>query len=176
MRMRRRRSSRAWRCCRWSRAALQDDRNWLATLPVEHAPVGDLAADRAAAGTTSCCIRSACCRCRQKVAPLGIAINKFGNQAPTGATTFDLTFAGTGTEEVREEFAIGNFVRLSDSDKLSRKSFETHAQRPALRDRRQLRSTARTSRRTVTYELSYVHRKRGFTLKAGVYDAVRRRL
>ncbi len=147
------------------RAAVVDDRNWTADLPAttHHAvtlrtptlpparvllhPFGLLAVS-------------------QKVVPLGLEINKFGNKRPIGATRFDLTFAGG--EEVREEFAIANFTTMSDSDKLSRKSFEQM--------RSGIRFTPRTGTETgasvakeVNYELSYVHRTRGVTEKGGLY-------
>ena len=147
------------------RAAVVDDRNWTADLPAttHHAvtlrtptlpparvllhPFGLLAVS-------------------QKVVPLGLEINKFGNKRPIGATRFDLTFAGG--EEVREEFAIANFTTMSDSDKLSRKSFE--------QIRSGIRFTPGTGTETgasvakeVNYELSYVHRTRGVTAKGGLY-------
>ncbi len=60
----------------------------------------------------------------QKVAPLQMTIDKFGNQTPSTDKTFAMTWAGGATDDANEEFAIANFVTLSDSDKLSRKSFE----------------------------------------------------
>jgi hypothetical protein len=94
----------------------------------------------------------------QKVAPLRMAINKFGNQAPVGDTTFDITWAGSGATTAQEEFAIANFIKLSDSEKLSRKSFEPMASglRFATGD---AASTGANVDLDVNYEMSYVHRK-----------------
>ncbi len=94
----------------------------------------------------------------QKVAPLGMAINKFGNQAPSGETTFSITWSGTGAEAAREEFAVANFVKMSDSEKLSRKSFDSMASglRFATGD---ASSTGASVDKDVDYEMSYVHRK-----------------
>ena len=147
--------------------ALSDDRNWTATLPsnthhtvtlkkIEQPP------DRIVLHPFGILAVS------QKIVPFGIEINKFGNQKPGGTTLFDLTFSGGGTTEVREEFAMANFLRLSDSDKLSRKSFE------------KLRSGLRFStgdssqyganvQKEVNYELSYVHKKKGLTRKGGLF-------
>jgi hypothetical protein len=94
----------------------------------------------------------------QKVAPLRMEITKFGNQAPAGDTKFDITWSGSGATAAREEFAIANFIKLSDSEKLSRKSFESMASglRFATGD---ASSTGANVDLDVNYELSYVHRK-----------------
>lgn len=143
--------------------ALRDDRNWIAAFPANthHTvtlkkieqepdkiilhPFGVLAVS-------------------QKVAPLGIEINKFGNRRPSGATQFELTFAGGGTSEVREEFAMANFLKMSDSDKLSRKSFEKlrSGLRFATGDSSQYGANVT---KEVVYELSYVHKKKNLKFK-----------
>ena len=103
----------------------------------------------------------------QKVVPLGVEINKFGNRRPKGATKFELTFAGGQTEEVREEFGMANFLRLNDSDRLALKSFDKL--RSGLRfSTGDSTETGANSDKDVAYELSYVHRKRGFTIRGGV--------
>jgi len=150
------------------KAALQDDRNWTATLPSNtHSTVTlrttDQPPDQVVLHPFGVLAVS------QKIAPLGIDINKFGNQKPTGVTQFDLTFGGGGTDEVREEFAMANFLNLSDSDKLSRKSFESL--RSGLRF-----STGDSSKyganvqKEVNYELSYVHRSKGTTVRGGRFS------
>jgi len=94
----------------------------------------------------------------QKIAPLGLAIDKFGTQAPTGATTFAVTWSGGTTEDALEEFAIANFVTMSDSEKLARKSFEQ--MKSGLRFTfGDAASTGVSVPRDVTYEMSYLHRK-----------------
>jgi hypothetical protein len=153
--------------------ALKDDRNWIATLPANtHHTVSlkkiEQPPDKIVLHPFGVLAVS------QKVVPLGIEINKFGNQKPTGATLFELTFGGGGTSEVREEFAMANFVRMKDSEKLSRKSFEK------LRSGLQF-STGDSSQyganvqKEVKYELSYVHKKKAskgglFALVVGVFS------
>ena len=138
--------------------ALNDDRNWTATLPANtHHTVSlkkiEQPPDKIVLHPFGVLAVS------QKVVPLGIEINKFGNQKPSGDTLFDLTFAAGGTSEVREEFAMANFVRMKDSEKLSRKSFEK------LRSGLTF-STGDSSQyganvqKEVKYELSYVHKKK----------------
>ncbi|HEX2062618.1 MAG TPA: DUF6603 domain-containing protein, partial [Thermoanaerobaculia bacterium] len=146
--------------------ALKDDRNWIAAFPANTHPTVTIkkleSADKIVLHPFGVLAVS------QKVVPLGVEINKFGNRKPAGATKFELTFAEGGTEETREEFAMGNFLRLSDSEKLSRKSFE------------QMRSGLRFStgdstlsgasvQKDVSYELSYVQRKVNLVIKAGLH-------
>jgi hypothetical protein len=103
----------------------------------------------------------------QKVVPLGLQINKFGHKRPAPDTQFDLTYAGGVVSEVREEFAMANFLQMTDSEKVARKSFE------------QLRSGLKLTpddstyhgfeiEKHVDYELSYLHRKKGLLIWAGI--------
>ncbi|HEY7232626.1 MAG TPA: DUF6603 domain-containing protein [Gemmatimonadaceae bacterium] len=94
----------------------------------------------------------------QKITPLAMAIDKFGTQKPTGDTTFAITWDGGSSDTAREEFAIANFVTMSDSEKLARKSFE--AMPSGLRfTSGDSATTGVSTDRDVTYEMSYVHRK-----------------
>jgi hypothetical protein len=137
--------------------AVKDGRNWTTALPVNaqqtvtlrHTETPEDALLLHPFGVLSV---------SQKIAPLGMAIEKFGNQTPSGATTFSITWAGTGSETAREEFAVGNFLNLTDTEKLSRKSFESMSSglRFATGD---ASSTGATLDKDVNYEMSYVHRK-----------------
>jgi hypothetical protein len=148
------------------KAALEDDRNWLATLPPNtHQNVTfkkiELPPERIVLNPFAVLSVS------QKVVPLGLEINKFGNQRPKGVTRFELTFAGGGTEEVREEFAMANFQRLSDDERIALKCFDKL--RSGLRfSTGNSPETGANTEKEVTYELSYVHRKRGLTIRAGL--------
>jgi hypothetical protein len=102
----------------------------------------------------------------QKVVPLGLDINTFGHKRPVGTTRFELTFAGG--EEVREEFAVANFLRLSDSDKLSRKSFERMRSGISFTPDSTTKTGASVAKE-VNYELSYVHRASGTRIDGGLY-------
>ena len=66
---------------------------------------------------------------RQKVAPLGVTITKYGSGTVAGDTRFDVTKVMAAGDElssrqVRDEFAPAQYFDLSDSEKLSRASFE----------------------------------------------------
>ena len=67
-------------------------------------------------------------RVAQNVVPLGIKLDRFGSAKVQGANLLDIlgtTVDGEplAVEEVREQFAPGQFQALSDADKLSRPSF-----------------------------------------------------
>ena len=64
---------------------------------------------------------------RQKLVPLGIEIQKFGEALPKPEENkFDITIE-TGSKPAYERFARANFFYLSDEDKLSYPSFEEFA-------------------------------------------------
>jgi hypothetical protein len=67
----------------------------------------------------------------ERVVPLGLAITRFGEAVPSGATQFAITKfqvgkAAVGYEAVQDRFAPAQFFDLSDTDKLARPSFELH--------------------------------------------------
>lgn len=140
-------------------AALNDDRNWLAILPANtntNVTIRKLVLPDEKIIIQPFTILSV----SQKVVPLEIEINKFGNKKPSGATQFKLSITdGSATQEVKEEFAIGNFVKLKDNEKLSKKSFER------MNSGLKFQTTAETLhgvevQKEVDYELSYVRRKK----------------
>ena len=68
---------------------------------------------------------------RQRVLPLGVTIQKFGETRPIGPLRFEISAASVGGEDaisraesVKEHFAPARFFQLSDSEKLSRPGFE----------------------------------------------------
>jgi hypothetical protein len=108
----------------------------------------------------------------QKVAPLGLQIDRFGNKKVSGDTTFTVTWTAGTADDEREEFAVANFQTLSDSDKLSRKSFE--AMKSGLRfSAGDGSATGATVDKDVNYELSYLHRSRGILVRAGLIPLLR---
>ncbi|MGN6257345.1 MAG: DUF6603 domain-containing protein [Solirubrobacterales bacterium] len=108
----------------------------------------------------------------QKVVPLGMEIDRFGNAKPSGEKKFEITAGGNPPDEMREEFAIANFVTLSDDQKLARKSFEQ--MKSGLRfGTGEAAETGATVHKDVDYELSYVHRHRGITIRAGLLSLLK---
>lgn len=67
----------------------------------------------------------------QKVVPLDISIEKFGTQNPSDFTRFHLDMVDDQEEDiadtpVKEEFAPDSFFKLTESERLSRPSFEKY--------------------------------------------------
>jgi len=147
-------------------AALQDDRNWRAIAPpnsnagvsLRKLEMPDNAIVMQPFGVLSV---------SQKVVPLGYPLEKFGNKKPD-RDNFELTTSLGATTDEREEFAVANYKKLSDSAKLSAPSFE--------RMRSGLNFSTGDATETgarvvveVEYELSYVHRSIGLIIFAGIY-------
>ena len=146
---------------------LADSRNWRADLPPNnhlHVTLKKLDPPKPAdplvihpAGVVSFSQRSM---------PLeDYLIEKVGNKRPLSDNKFKLTKAnsngkpiGANFQETREEFAPGEYSNLSDSDKLSRRSFERLPSGFALTATSDL-VTPMPVTRDVTYELSYLRRK-----------------
>jgi hypothetical protein len=65
----------------------------------------------------------------QKVAPLGIALQRFGSRGVDGSASFSIvnvSFGGSSaTRPVHEKFPAAQFLAMNDAEKLSRPSFET---------------------------------------------------
>ncbi len=110
----------------------------------------------------------------ETLVPLDFTINKFGDKVPDGANSFTMSEIKSGTlaltTEVRKDrFAPANFIELSDSDKLARKSFENMNSGFTITASNTL-NTAATVEIEVDYELSYLRKKRfSFVLAKGLY-------
>lgn len=63
----------------------------------------------------------------QRAVPLGVTIDKVGNQKPTDANKFDVTASTSGIDvrgSIEESFAVGQYFSKSDNELLSAKSFQ----------------------------------------------------
>lgn len=148
------------------RDAVDDGRNWRAQLPANTSQTVTLRKVDPPEGSVLL-HPFGILAVSQKVAPLEFPINRFGNKKPTGDTTFAVSWTGGAAERVEEEFAVANFVTLSDSEKLSRKSFES--MKSGLRfSAGDGSATGARLEKDVSYELSYVHRKRGIVRRGGL--------
>jgi hypothetical protein len=145
-----------------------DTRNWRAELPANnHLHVSLKKIEPPAAETEMLIIHPAgVLTFSQRSLPLeDFLIQKFGTKKPAGVNQFKLTNANSdGTPipadfvNVREQFAAANFSELSDSDKLSRRSFEKLPSGLKLSGTSDL-FIGTPVQRPVTYELSYLRRK-----------------
>jgi hypothetical protein len=145
--------------------ALADDRNWKVDLPANTRQAVSLRETKLPEdkiiihpfGVLSV---------SQKVVPLGLEINKFGNKVPMGDTFFELIYPAGDTEHVKEEFAVANFVSMSDEEKLIRKSFERFVSGLLIKESDKTLCGFRIEKE-VDYELSYIHKKKKTVLKWG---------
>lgn len=112
-------------------AALQDVRNWASTLPVAALQAITPAATANADGSQTFEPGSAL-TLRQKILPLNRTITLFGSATPVGPDHYSvdlesLTLNNTAVADlvtVTDHFAAAQFESLTDTEKLSRPSFE----------------------------------------------------
>lgn len=144
-----------------------DTRNWRAELPPNNHLHVTLKKIDPPAGAEMLIIHPAgVLTFTQRTLPLeDYLIQKFGTKKPLGENKFKLTNANANGsiipadfQNVRELFAPGNFTELSDSDKLSRRSFEKMPSGFTLTGTAELQTTLPVVR-NVDYELSYLRKK-----------------
>lgn len=144
-----------------------DTRNWRAELPPNNHLHVSLKQIDPPAGTEMLVIHPAgVLTFTQRSLPLeDYLIQKFGTKKPLGENKFKLTNANAhgsvipaDFQSIRELFAPGNFTELSDSDKLSRRSFEKLPSGFTLTGTAELQTTLPVVR-NVDYELSYLRKK-----------------
>ena len=144
-----------------------DTRNWRAELPPNNHLHVSLRKIEPPAGVELLVIHPAgVLTFSQRSLPLeDYLIQKFGNKKPLGANKFKISNANSGGKDipadyqgVREQFAPGNFTELTDSEKLSRRSFEKLPSGFKLTATNDLLVPTPVTR-PVGYELSYLRRK-----------------
>jgi hypothetical protein len=145
-----------------------DTRNWRADLPPNnHLHVSLRKIDLPAATEMLVVHPAGVLTFSQRSLPLeDFVIQKFGNKKPLAENKFKITNANSDGavtpadfQSVREQFAPGNFLELSDSEKLSRKSFDNLPSGFKLTATSDLLTTLPVVR-PVDYELSYLRREK----------------
>ena len=110
------------------RAALADPRNWSAALPPGAEHVASLGPGPDA-GDSAIVHPLGQLSVRQRVAPLGLTITRFGSGPPLHWNRFEVTAVRLGGQAVdhpavQDRFARGQYFQLSDDEQLSRSAFE----------------------------------------------------
>ncbi|CAN5158295.1 hypothetical protein BH23BAC1_BH23BAC1_26930 [soil metagenome] len=100
----------------------------------------------------------------ERLVPLDYSINKFGNKKPDGDSKFEIKGVKSGsnsltTQPIKEQFAPANFTELADSDKISRKSYESMNSGFKITASSAL-TIASIVEKSVDYELSYLVKKK----------------
>jgi hypothetical protein len=145
---------------------LDDTRNWRADLPPSNHLHVSLRKIELPSDTDMLVVHPAgVLTFSQRSMPLGnFEIAKFGSRKPLSDKKFEINHVHSGSAEidspnVHEQFAPANFLELSDSEKLSRKSFDNLPSGFRLTATADLLTTLPVVR-DVVYELSYLRRKR----------------
>ncbi|WP_254532751.1 DUF6603 domain-containing protein [Natrinema gelatinilyticum] len=112
------------------KAAVEEDGNWAAQLPDDHRSVVSLRDIDATDGEVLAHPLGTL-SVRQRVVPITVAIDKYGNAGPVKHDTFNISAVSvdgnsqTDSETaVREQFAPAQYFDLTDDEKLSRPGFE----------------------------------------------------
>lgn len=138
--------------------AFADSRNWQSIMPLDADRIVRIRIATGDAGTAAPALvlhPLACLAARQRVAPLGVTLSRFGNAPVQGARCFDLEFAlpGSAVTALHEDFAMGQFQTLRDDEKLARPSFEPAQAGLRIGDDRFAFSTSLATASSVEYEL-----------------------
>lgn len=141
-------------------ADLADARNWGAPLPAGTPPLVSLRDPG-----TPVVHPLALLEVHESIVPLGLAIAQFGSAPVSGANTFtiaDYQINGSTAphEPVEDDFAPAQFFNLSDDEKLSRPSFETHDAGARLTGSGMIKCGTPVSK-TISYETFYVDQPGG---------------
>jgi hypothetical protein len=106
----------------------------------------------------------------ERLVPLEIEINKFGNKVPKDAKKFQVkvTDAALSNVPLQEQFAPANFLEMKDNEKLGRASFEMMKSGFKITGSSALVVPNAVSK-NVDYELSYLRKKKFSIILAGIY-------
>ncbi|MEJ1961104.1 MAG: DUF6603 domain-containing protein [Gammaproteobacteria bacterium] len=117
-------------------------------------------------------------RVSQRAVPLGLKIDKVGNQKPSDANQYKLTPTGGLVQagDAPEQFAKAQFLNMSDADKLSQRAFDPMSGGLILASGAQSLGATKATMRRVRYEQiiidsNYLRFRRRFTLVArGIFE------
>lgn len=142
--------------------ALKKKDNWKATLPSNSNLMVTLR-DTGAGETDIIVHPIGALTITQKIAPLGLSLDKYGNQSIDGVNKFTVTEAKIGTpvsySYVKDEFAKAQYFKMTDEEKLTEDDFTQLDAGVTIGG-----STAANAdyvvQRIVEYELKYLRKKR----------------
>jgi hypothetical protein len=151
--------------------ALQDPRNWSAALPdrtTQAVTLSTPSPDNQTLRVHPMGVLSV----RENVVPLDLPITRYGNAAPSDGTCFSIGgIQVNGVDETKQAFqdyfAAGQFLTLSDADKVSRPSFEKYDAGATIGSSAVIAGS--DSPRTVVYEERYIDEPSGFSRLARLY-------
>jgi len=151
--------------------ALADPRNWSAILPSNTSQAVTLSAPKPD-DTTLRVHPIGILSVREKVVPLDLQITRYGNATPSDGNLFAISDVQINSEEearqpIQDYFAAGQFLTLSDADKVSAPSFEKYDAGVTIGSSNIVAGS--DSPRTVVYEERYIDEPTGFSRFARLY-------
>ena len=151
--------------------ALADPRNWSATLPSNTTQAVTLSAPKP--GDTTLRVHPiGALSVRERVVPLDLQITRYGNAAPSDGTLFSISDVQINASDeprqpIQDYFAAGQFLTLSDADKVSAPSFEKYDAGVSVGSTDIVAGS--DSPRTVVYEERYIDDFNSFSRLARLY-------
>lgn len=138
--------------------ALQDPQNWSAALPDGATQAVSFAAPKPGPGTLLVHPMGTL-SVREKVVPLDLPITRYGSAAPSDGNLFSISQVQINgqTDSIQpftDYFAAGQFLTLSDADKLSRPAFEPYDAGVTIGS--QAITSGADSPRNITYDERYI--------------------
>jgi len=151
--------------------ALADPRNWSAILPSNTSQAVTLSAPKPD-DTTLRVHPIGVLSVREKVVPLDLEITRYGNATPSDGNLFAISDVQINNDEetrqpIQDYFAAGQFLSLSDADKISAPSFEKYDAGVTIGSSNIVAGI--DSPRTVVYEERYIDEPTGFSRFARLY-------
>ncbi len=146
-------------------AALQDPRNWSTSLPGSTTQAVTLSTPKPDDKTLRVHPMGTLI-VRENVVPLDLPITRYGNATPSDGTYFAISDVQIDAHEENKQsfqdyFAAGQFLALSDADKISRPSFEKYDAGVIIGSSEIL--SGEDSPRNVFYEERYIDTPAGFS-------------
>lgn len=151
--------------------ALADPRNWSAILPSNTSQAVTLSAPKPD-DTTLRVHPIGILNVREKVVPLDLEISRYGNATPSDGNLFAISDVQINNDEeatqpIQDYYAAGQFLSLSDADKISAPSFEKYDAGVTMGSSNTVAGS--DSPRTVVYEERYIDEPAGFSRFARFY-------
>jgi hypothetical protein len=151
--------------------AFQNPQSWSAALPPA-TTVGVSLATPSPNNKILCVHPMGTLQVKEKVVPLDLPITKYGNATPSDGTEFSIQSVQINgqaetIQTIQDYFAPGQFLTLSDADKLSNPSFEQYDAGVNIGSSAIL--NGQSSPRTVVYEEYYIYDPASFSVFTRIY-------
>ncbi len=148
---------------------IADDRNWKADPPQNHTIQVSVKELKSSDGSTVV-HPFGVLSFSQRLLPLEIALDKFGNKKPKDVNQFSITPADSGVTSVptNEQFAPATFIAMNDSQKLASPSFQQMKSGFSMTGTTAL-VVPSTETKDVDYELTYLRKHQDLRIPAGKY-------